>query len=248
MARKCIAIKNSFNDVVRINPKTFSYFAVWDQGHHINFWDKAGPCIGNLHFTPDTFDTESEQVFLQLRGNGMDFIRLASGTDPDGVPDDGYRFYYRPEFIEYFEDDTHKESPSQAVALSIGGVPFYLSEDEKADFKHALFSKTPAKDWLQFSKEPGAQFNSASGHYAFRKSLITDMFANKKDGLLAIQTPDRYRTFVPMAHPEKIIDAVAKELPQLVKSDAPATAYPLYYDPSVYPAEKRHHVHIILRR
>ena len=249
MGRKLISLKNDFGDVVRIKPEKFSYFAVWEDIHHINFWNKGSEgCAGDLRFGPEGFIEDAEQVFLRLKGAGMDFIRLQGGTDPESGEHAPYLFFFRPETIEYFEDDKTDPPFGHGPAISIGGVPLFLDADERADFKHLLMQKTPADDWLEFSGGLQTQFHCARGHYGFRKSMITDMFANKEGDLLAIQTPDRYRTFVPMKNPERMIDAVAKELPQLVKSDAPATAFPLYYDPAVYPPGKRHHVNIVFRR
>lgn len=243
---KIVALKNTFGDVVRIKPERLAYFAVWDQGQHINFWDR-NHCIGDLRFTPDTFDNEAELVFQRLQTAGLDFLRLSKGEDPDDAgSNDHYRFFYRPNAIEFFEDDISPHT--KKWALSIEGVSFFMDEGEKADFKHRLMSLTPKDDWLEFSKDLGTEFNCASGHYAFRKSMVTNVFANAKDKLLAVETLNQYRSFVPMEQPQNVIDAVTKTLPQLVKSDAPATAYPLYYAPAIYPPGKRHHVNIILRR
>ena len=242
--RKIISIKNSFGSAVRLKAATFGYFMVWEQTHSINFWDKgSGSCVGDLQFTPDTFEAEAEQVFLQLKAEGIDFIRLNGRHDPV-KDDDAFRLYIRPEAVQYFEDNLYEGVP----AITVAQAPFYLGEEERADFKHELMSKTPKDDWLEFSADLSTQFQCANGYYGFRKSMVIDMFANARDGLLAIQTPDKFRSFVPVKNPGAIIDAVARELPQLVKSDGPANAYPLYYDPAIYPPGKRRHMNIIMRR
>lgn len=242
--RKNISIKNTFGNAVRLKAGTFGYFIVWEQTHSINFWDKSpGSCVGDLQFTPDTFEAEAEQVFLQLKAEGMDFIRLNGRHDP-AKKDDAFRLYIRPEAVEYYEDNLYEGTP----AITVAQIPFYLGEEERADFKHELMRKTPKEDWLEFSADLSSQFQSASGHYGFRKSMVIDLFANRRDGVLAVQTPDKFRSFVPVKDPDAMIDAVARELPQLVKSDAPVTAFPLYYDPGTYPPGKRHHMNIIMRR
>lgn len=248
MGQKLISLKNDFGDVVRLKPEKFSFFAVWKNNHHINFWNKGSEgCAGDLRFGPDGFMENAEQVFLRLKGEGMDFIRLKGGTDPESGKHAPYLFFFRPETIEYFEDDKADPPLGHGPAITIRNAHFFLSEDERADFKRLLMQKTPADDWLEFSSDLQTQFRCARGHYAFRKSMITTMFADPEEGFLAIQTPDCYRSFVPMKTPERIIDAVARGLPQLVKSDAPAPACPLYYDPAVYPPGKRRHINIIFR-
>jgi len=249
MASKTIALKNSFGKAVRIARDDFSHVLIWPDIGIIRFWRKGDYShIGSLECSPDTVLPDAEQVFHRLRAEGIDLLRIDGGPDPVKTGQPGTIAFLRPDTIQYFEDDLPEAAESAYAALTVCQIPFHIGEDEKADFKQALLSKTPADDWVSFSPDLSGAFRSARGHYAFRKSMIIDMFANSRDNLLAIQTHDRYRSFVPMENPDAQIDAVAATLPQLVKSDAPSTAYPLYYAPAAYPPDRRHHVNIILRR
>lgn len=215
----------------------------------MNFWNSRDEgCVGSLQFTPDTLGEHADFILKRLQQElGIKLLRMRGGTDPATERKTDYQFFYRPETIEYFEDDIVMFPEKRGPALAIGGIPFYLSEDERADAKHAIKKHTPKGDWIDFAPDCAGAFRGASGHYAFRRSMITDMFANPEKNLLAIQTPDCYRSFVPMENPHSVIDEIARHIPQLVKSDAPPSAYPLYYDPAVYPPERRHHVNIIMR-
>jgi hypothetical protein len=227
---------------------------VWPDRGYINFWRKDDySCIGTLHATPDTIIPDAEQVFHRLKAEGLDLLRIVGRPDPAranaaGRPADGPIGFFVPETIQYFEDGLPEAAERGQTALTVCQMPFYLDDDEKADFKHALMQRTPKNDWLEFAPDLSGAFRSARGHYGFRKSTVIDMFANSKSEVLAIQTTDKYRSFVPMTNPQNHIDAVAREVQQLTKADAPATAYPLYFDPAIHPPGKRNHINIVLRR
>lgn len=239
-----IVLKNDFAESVRIPRDQFSHVLIWPDSGHMNFWRKGDySAIGTLNATPDTIIPDAEQVFHRLRGAGFDLIRVA-----DNRPSGPFGFFV-PETIQYFEDDLPDTATDKRIALTIAQMPFYLGDDEKADFKYALMRKTPQDDWLEFSPDLAGAFKTARGHYGFRKSTVTTLFASQKGKVLAVETTDKFRSFVPVADPDAVIDAVASDLPQLARLDnTPPPAYPVYYDPKAYPESRRHRVNIILRK
>lgn len=238
-----IKLRDSFNNIVRIKRDDFSHLLIWPDMGRIDVIQKDNyHAVGFLNGGPDTVLPDAEQIFNRLVAEGIDLIRVTSNDNQYGVI-----AFFKPDTIQYFEDDLSAEFDSKP-ALTIAGFPFTLNEDEKADFKHALMQKTPANDWIEFSPDQTGELHNARGHYAFRKSMIIDMFANARDNLLAIQTTDKFRSFVPMNNPGNQITAIAGHLPHLTKSPAPAPALPLYYDEKAYPADRRYHMNIIMRR
>lgn len=238
-----IKLHDSFNNVVRFKRSDFSHLLIWPDMGRIDVIRKDDyHAVGFLNGGPDTVLSDAEQIFNRLASEGIDLIRLTSQDKQFGVI-----AFFKPDTIQYFEDDLSAENDNKHC-LTVAGMAFELGEDEKADFKHALMQNTPANDWIEFSPDRTGELHNARGHYAFRKSMIIDMFANARDNLLAVQTTDKFRSFVPMNNPNSQITAIAARLPHLTKSPSPAPALPLYYDEKAYPENRRHHMNIIMRR
>ena len=247
MNKKTFSLRDGFNNKVRITLADFGHIAVWKDCCRADFWKNSGGSMNqSLQFTPDTLEAGLAAIVTRFRDNGIDLLTL-EGNHPDKTRD--YRFYYRPESIDYFEDDLHEPDHGKKPlpAVTIEGIPFFMSARERDAFKAALISRCAPGTWIEFSESAVAPLQTTRGHYGFRKDRIIDMFAVPDKGHLAVTTPDLYRSFVPMKAPETKIDEVARQLPQLVDSGAPRTAYPLYYAPDHYPPHRRHHVNIIMK-
>ncbi|MDB5492645.1 MAG: hypothetical protein JWO78_2494 [Micavibrio sp.] len=247
MAAKTVTLSDSFNNKVRIDITSLRHIAVWKDLQRVDLWGGAdGARISSLQFTKDTLDTRLGKIVAKLESKGMVLLRL-DGNSPD--KDRDYSFYFRPETIDYFDDGIYREyrDNSDKVALVVEDIPFYLGEEEKSAFKKAVIATGQPGDWIEFSSDGTTAFNCASGHYGFRRPSVVDLFAVPRAGHMAVTTTDLRRSFVPMAAPEKAIDAIATALPQLVRSSAPAPALPLYYNPAFYPENHRHHMNIIMR-
>lgn len=248
MNKKTFSLKDGFNNKVRITLADFGHIAVWKDLCRVDFWKSSGGIIKqNLLLTPETLETGLAAIVTRFNEHGIDLLAL-EGNNPDKARD--YRFYYRPETINHFEDDLHEPGYGKKPlpAITIEGIPFFIAAAEREDFKQKLLSRSAPGTWIEFSEAAAGPLQTARGHYGFRKDRIVDMFAVPDKGHMAVTTPDLYRSFVPMASPEAKIDEIAQQLPQLVDSGAPRTAYPLYYAPDFYPPQRRHHVNIILKR
>ncbi|OIN86791.1 MAG: hypothetical protein AUJ12_04015 [Alphaproteobacteria bacterium CG1_02_46_17] len=247
------SIKEAFTRKGLNNPDNISYIAVWMDLGKIQIWGTSGNgLLTEITPLPEQFEQTLDALVQKLQSQGIDLMQLDRGTNSlnqDASNEYDYKFFYRPEHIEYFEYTTKSGVREHSPAIAIEGIPFYMDEQAADCFIHELKSRSTGdgEDWLEFSNSPSAEFKCSTGKYGFRKSLIIDMFANTQDHVLAIQSRDLYRVFVPMENPAQIIDPIAQKLPHLVKSDAPATAYPLYFDPSYYPEHRRHHINIIMR-
>ncbi|MDD3019395.1 MAG: hypothetical protein PHX61_00280 [Alphaproteobacteria bacterium] len=249
------SVRDEFSQKCLNSPDDISYIAAWMDLGKIQIWGNPGTgLITEINPPPEKFEQTLNDLVQSMLGQGIDLMRLDKGTNllknPSSEQRDDYRFFYRPEKIEYFEYTTKSGTDHHSPAIVIEGIPFFMDEKAADLFISELKSSAQSSpsDWLDFSNTSPAPFQSTEGKYGFRKSLIIDMFANSAENLLAIQSKDLYRVFVPIGHPERVIESIAQELPHLVKSDAPETAYPLYYDPDHYPENRRHHVNIILRR
>lgn len=230
---------NAVSDgTVVIHPDRFGYVLAWRDMLKIQFWNAMRGdhgCVGDISVkTPRAFERTLQHCADIIQAEGIPLLPLEEDRNKESFHKSAF---LRPDRVEYFEDGISNEMHDATPRLTVHGIPFMLGEDEKAAFKVDLKNMTPA-DWIEFSTD---------GHYAFRTSMITDMFAVPDKNHMAIQTPDSFRSFVPMKNPQDHIDTIAAYIPQLVKMDAPATAYPLYYDPAVYPPERRHHANIIMR-
>lgn len=248
MTQKTFSLKDGFNNKVRITLADFGHIAVWKDICRVDFWksNNGGMIRQSLSLTPETLEAGLAAIVTRFSDHGIDLLAL-EGNNPDKAHD--YRFYYRPETIDYFEDDLHEPAYGKQPlpAITIEGVPFFASTADKEDFKQALRTHAAPGTWIEFSEAATGPLQTARGHYGFKKDRIVDMFAVPDKGHLAVTTPDLYRSFVPMKAPETKIDEIARQLPQLVDSGAPRTAYPLYYAPDFYPPHRRHHINIILK-
>lgn len=247
MNKKTFSLKDGFNHKVRIVLADFAHIAVWKDLSRVDFWKSSGGIMKqSLTFTPDTLEAGLAAIVIRFKDHGIDLLAL-EGNNPDKARD--YRFYFRPESIDYFEDNFHEPGYGKKPlpAITIEGVPFFVSAAEREAFKAALTGRTLPGTWIEFTETAAGPLQTARGHYGFRKDRIVDMFAVPEKGHLAVTTPDLYRSFVPMTAPESKIDEIARHLSQLVDSGAPRTAYPLYYAPDFYPPHRRHHVNIVMK-
>lgn len=243
MKKNPIIITRDFNaasdGTVVIHPDRFGYVLAWRDMLKIQFWNAMRGdhgCVGDISVkTLRAFERTLQHCANIIQAAGIPLLPLEEDRNKESFHKSAF---LRPDRVEYFEDGISNEMHDATPRLTVHGIPFTLGEDEKSAFKADLNNMTPA-DWIVFLTD---------GQYAFRTSMITDMFAVPDKNHMAIQTPDSFRSFVPMENPQDYIDTIAAHIPQLVKMDAPATAYPLYYDPAVYPPERRHHVNIIMRR
>lgn len=240
--QKTLSVRDSFNKSARISIASFSHIAVWNDLNRVDFWDRKGSCNASLKFTSPTLEPALDALAGKFKRVGIDLLRL-DNKSVDKSRD--YRFYFQPDAIDYFEDDYYSEgSERDGVALTVGGVPFYIGEAEKTAFKKALMGDDPKSEWIEFSKDLCAEFECARGHYGFRRARVVDMFAVPREKHMAVTTPDLYRSFVPMENPEKKIDAIAGTMPHLVKLGND----PFYCAPDFYPPDRRHPANIVFKR
>jgi hypothetical protein len=238
---KKIALTDSFAKVARFKPEDLQYFGAWNDGH-INFWTENA--VYMLQFTPDTLVENMDFILQRLKESNIDLIRVNGNAEQATPNRPGYQFFYTPEFISQYED--HKDMEGRP-ALIIDDIPSYLTPEEIADFKHSLMAKTKPLSWTEFSHDSPGLFQSDTGSFCYRSDRISMMFAIPDENILAIETNNGYRSFVPMRDAHDRIAEIAKTLPQLRRETIyPMT--PLFIDPNHFNGLRLHQTLTLIGR
>ena len=95
MRKHKISLTDEFGGVVRLDPDKFAYFALWEGGGHMNFWNSRDEgCVGSLQFTPDTLGEHADFILKRLQQElGIKLLRMRGGTDPATGRKTDYQFF-----------------------------------------------------------------------------------------------------------------------------------------------------------
>ena len=235
-----LRLQNDFGNAVTVHPDRLRHFVVWDDGG-VSFFENGTVCAPHLQFTEDTVVEGVNAILARLKDQGIIPIRLDCGNPVNGDRDTlGYSFFFIPDTIDAWADHLDYYGPEIEPAFTIEEIPFFLSPEEIADFKHALQKRTDAGDWLELSPDAEDGLRCDEGAFGFRKSRITMLFATPERQMLTVVMADQSRIVVPMQDAASRIHDLARHLPHLGyvpdKEDNPR----FYCDPVRVPEAKAH--------
>jgi hypothetical protein len=192
-------------------------------------------------YAPENVEAGVDSLLARLKTAGVDLIRLDCGIPEfQDRNNTGYQFFFVADEIDAWADHIDMYGPELEAALSIEGVPFFLSQDEIADFRHELSGKTDPADWLELSPDGKDGLQSDEGTFGFRKSRIALLYAAPERPYLVVETADGWRTLVPMRDAASKIHDLAARLPQLHMVADTDDRPRLYADPVRMPDQAPH--------
>lgn len=226
-AGPAITFISSMGEPVCFPAADFDDLWCWGDGHMLlKCTAPGGMFTTHMLRCPVGDQTEFLQGMQEkLRAAGLPVFKLHIGSlvSPFVSTDNHYACLLRADRVALWHLDHHHRprNPTlpMARAIVIDDHPFFLDEDELADFYHDIYRAADPANWLRFSPAESGARCVPNGLYCVRRDALALATSYMRNAVtLGLADRRRISVFVPggQASADCAVESIADEIPELL--------------------------------